>query len=250
MPGTACCQLTQEFWVGGAASCHCRIQAEALSLHCAKRLLTCLHCAKRLLVQLDSNLRPCFLPVLQIGFPVVKADATLEFGAVQTFTTTTTNTDMRTSTYTAALQEQIPGLTLQTVNATLQAVSITVRVPVNVKTTYVCGRSETTTTTAIITTDGCVVDSSVNLVVTYGPSYPLAPPIVYPQATATCASNPVCSMLGVRTGNCCPDDQGVFATCCSFCAAKSNCTVYASSNTTMCCPGSTNRWNPCCGPRP
>lgn len=76
--------------------------------------------------------------------------------------------------------------------------------------------------------------------------YPLSPPLVLPQADATCSSNPDCAKLGLVTGNCCPDPSGVYKSCCSFCSAKAACAEYAVTNTTMCCPAQTNvRERPC-----
>lgn len=185
----------------------------------------------------------------KLGIPFI-GNTTLEFGATQTFTTTTTNTDTQTSTYTTALQQQIPGMTLQQVNATIRASLIITSVPVNIKTYYTCGRVDSEDNVALIQTDGTIAGSSSQLNIVYGPQYPLEAPVVYPEATATCASNPTCADLGFRTGNCCPTANGVYRPCCSFCAAKPACADYAFEPTTMCCPTRTNRWLDCCGKRP
>jgi hypothetical protein len=191
---------------------------------------------------------PTALPQ-QMGVPFLK-EGTLEFGAQQTLTTTTTNTDTRTTTYTTALQQQIPAMTMQQVNASATADTITTKVPVTIKTYYTCNKTETKETFALIKTQGTISATAAKLKITYGPSYPLEQPYVYPQASATCASNPICNDLGFRTGNCCPDRTGTYRSCCSFCVAKPACAEYAEGNTTMCCPARTNRWNPCCGTRP
>lgn len=186
---------------------------------------------------------------IKIGVPFVK-EGSLEFGAQQTFTTTTTNTAQTTTTYTTALQQQIPPLTLQEVNASARADTITTRVPVTIKTYYTCDKVEVKSTSALIKTEGTLSATAAELKITYGPQFPIDQPFVYPQATATCASNPICSDLGFREGNCCPDNSGTYRSCCSFCAAKPACAEYATTNTTMCCPARTNRLNPCCGSRP
>ena len=186
---------------------------------------------------------------LDIGIPfLVKGE--LDFTSTQTLTTTTSTTDTRTTTYTTALQQQIPGFTLQEVNTSATASTIFTTVPVTIKTYYTCNEPEVSDNFAIIKTVGTIAATTAELQITYGPQYPLDIPPVYPQANATCASNPVCSDLGIREGNCCPDDRGAYKSCCSFCVAKPSCQVYALTNTTMCCPPKTNRWNSCCGPRP
>lgn len=152
--------------------------------------------------------------------------------------------------YTTALQQQIPAMTMQEVNATATASTITTKVPVTIKTYYTCNKTDTKETYALIKTTGTLSATTADLKISYGPSYPVDQPFVYPQANATCASNPQCSNLGLRTGNCCPDSNGAYLPCCSFCAAKPACVDYAMDNTTMCCPARTNVWNPCCGPKP
>ncbi len=148
------------------------------------------------------------------------------------------------------MQQQIPPLTLQLVTANASAGMVTVKVPVTVKTYYTCDKIDVKNTSAIIQTKGTVSTTASKLNVVYGPQIPLDPPIVLPQANATCASNPVCSALGLRTGNCCPSDNGQYNPCCSFCILKPLCKDYAIDNTTMCCPPRTNIWNSCCGPKP
>ncbi|WIA16131.1 hypothetical protein OEZ85_012849 [Tetradesmus obliquus] len=182
--------------------------------------------------------------VAEIGIPFLNK-ASVEFSATQKFTTTDTKTETRTSTITYALQQQIPGLTAQTVIANASAGMIQVKVPCTIKTTYTCDKVTTEDNTMIIQTNGVLnaVDSALHI--TYGPQYPLSPPVVYPQANATCASNPTCASYGLK-GNCCPDDKGVYNACCSFCFLKPACKEYASDNTTMCCPAQTNVRNPCC----
>lgn len=182
--------------------------------------------------------------VAEIGIPFLNK-ASIEFSATQKFTTTDTNTEIRTSTITYALQQQIPGLTAQTVVANASAGMIQVKVPCTIRTTYSCNKVTTEDNTMIITTNGVLnaVDSALRI--TYGPQYPLNPPTVYTQANETCASNPTCASYGFK-GNCCPDDKGVYNACCSFCFLKPACKAYAADNTTMCCPALTNVRNPCC----
>jgi hypothetical protein len=186
---------------------------------------------------------------LDIGIPFL-ADGQLDFSSTQTLTTTTSSTDTRTTTYTTALQQQIPGFTLQEVNTSASASTIFTTVPVTIKTYYTCNEPEVSDNFAIIKTVGTIAATTAELQITYGPQYPIDIPPVYDQANATCASNPICSDLGLRQGNCCPDANGAYLPCCSFCVAKPSCEEYALTNTTMCCPARTNRWNPCCGPRP
>ncbi|WIA32552.1 hypothetical protein OEZ86_003360 [Tetradesmus obliquus] len=169
--------------------------------------------------------------VAGIGIPFL-TKATVEFFATQKFTTTETKTETRATTVTTALTQQIPALTAQTV-------------PCKNKTTYSCGKVTTEDNTMILTTSGVLTGVDSDLRVTYGPQFPLSPPVVYEQADATCASNPVCSSYGLQ-GNCCPDDRGVYNGCCSFCALRPACQEYARDNTTMCCPSKTNVRNPCC----
>ena len=104
---------------------------------------------------------------------------------------------------------------------------------------------------ALLKTEGTLSATAAQLNIVYGAQYPIDQPIVLPQANATCASNPVCSDLGLRQGNCCPDNNGAYLSCCSFCVAHlPACQEYALTNTTMCCPAQTNKWNPCCGTKP
>ncbi len=133
----------------------------------------------------------------------------LDYGAQQTFNTTTANTARQNTAYTIALQQQIPPLTLQEVNATAKADTITVRVPVTVKTYYTCNKVtpkacshtptilllkahmhfmptlcalptivarlqvETKQTVALIKTDGTLSATAAQLSIVYGAQYPL-----------------------------------------------------------------------------
>ncbi|WIA16129.1 hypothetical protein OEZ85_012847 [Tetradesmus obliquus] len=154
--------------------------------------------------------------VAEIGIPFLNK-ASVEFSATQKFTTTDTNTETRTSTVTYALQQQIPGLTAQTVIANASAGMIQVKVPCTIVTTYTCDKVTTEANTMIMQTNGVLNAVDSMLRITYGPQ-----------------------------GNCCPDDKGVYNACCSFCFLKPACKEYAADNTTMCCPAQTNVRNPCC----
>eukprot|EP00889_Picochlorum_renovo_P003378 jgi/Picre1/30408/NNA_005772.t1 len=115
---------------------------------------------------------------------------------------------------------------------------------------YTCGKAPTTEQNEIeITTSGVADAMASSFQVTYGTSYPVEPDIVYPQATQTCSSNPQCANLGFRSGNCCPNDDGVYNDCCSFCSIRPSCQGFASSSDTMCCPTVTDIMQPCCSER-
>jgi hypothetical protein len=161
-------------------------------------------------------------------------------------TTTTTNSATQSTTYTADISQQIPGLTAQKVTASAVVAIITTEMPVIVNTYYTCNKTLTANNIAIITTQGTTTSTDSNLMITYGVQIPLEPTPVYPQADATCASNPTCSNIGLKTGLCCPNAQGVYNDCCSFCAFKPGCEDYALTNTTMCCPTRTNYRLKCC----
>jgi hypothetical protein len=108
----------------------------------------------------------------QIGVPFMN-DGKLEFGSQQTFTTTTKVSDTRTTSYQTALQQQIPPMTVQQVNASATADTITTRIPVTIKTYYTCDKTDTKDTFAIIKTQGTLSATASQLNVTYGPSYPI-----------------------------------------------------------------------------
>lgn len=135
----------------------------------------------------------------------------------------------------AELSQQIAPLTAQTVNASTRVQNIVARVPVTIQYKYTCGKAASTEDNEIeITTSGVADAMASSFQVTYGTSYPIEPDIVYPQATQTCSSNPQCANLGFRSGNCCPNDDGVYNDCCSFCSIRPSCQGFASSSETMC----------------
>jgi hypothetical protein len=86
------------------------------------------------------------------------------------------------------------------------------QVPVTINTYYTCNKVTSEDNTMIIQTNGVLNAIDSNLPISYGPQYPLNPLIVWPQADATCASNPTCASYGFP-GNCCPDDTGVYNAC-------------------------------------
>jgi hypothetical protein len=186
---------------------------------------------------------------LQVGLPYLGALG-LEFGATQSFTTTNTETADQMSTYTTKIQQQVPGRTLQVVYAEARADTIITKVPVTITNYYTCNKTTTINNTAIITTKGTVYTTSATVQVTYGPEYPLDAPDVFGSANATCVSNPTCSAIFLREGNCCPTDSGKYLPCCSFCVLRQACSKLAVDNTTMCCPTSTGQWLTCCGQKP
>jgi hypothetical protein len=108
------------------------------------------------------------------------------------------------------------------------------QVPVTINTYYTCDNVTTENNTMIIQTDGVMQAIESNLRISYGPQYPLNPPIVWPQADATCASNPTCASYGLATGNCCPDDTGVYHECeCCYTGGMTASTL--SHNSCGCC---------------
>ncbi len=118
---------------------------------------------------------PSFSAVSQLGLPYVK-DGSLEYGPQQKFTTAATVSDTETVAYVTALQQPIPAQTLQEVNATAAAVTITTRVPVTVTAYYACNNVETKQTFALIKTAGTVIESAGQLKVTYGKQFPANTP--------------------------------------------------------------------------
>jgi hypothetical protein len=141
-----------------------------------------------------------------------------------------------------------PPHTLQFMNSSLPTGTLSVEVPCRVTRTYPCGRNATTVETVTVATRGVITQAPVTASsVTYGPILPLEPIEPLPPATATCASNPVCYMVGLRTGNCCPAADGTYNACCAFCRLKPACASKAGSNpSAMCCPGVDNTLDECC----
>ena len=168
---------------------------------------------------------------------------------------------------------QIPGYTAQNVTAVGHVGTVIAQVPVTITAYYTCNTAPTSTpNTAVMTSMGALVTESSSLAINYGTSWPLTPTNVYPQADATCASNPNCAGFGIISGNCCPNDSGVYNACeliltncyhncqyfklfilllriiagCSQCVGKAACAGFAQDNSTMCCPTRTNVVNSCC----
>ena len=88
------------------------------------------------------------------------------------------------------------------------------KVPVKVITTLTCDKPTTTDdNTMVLTSTGALVTQANQLTIEYGNSQPAYPDDVLPQADATCGSNPLCALNGIKTGNCCPQDNGVYNQC-------------------------------------
>ena len=142
-------------------------------------------------------------------------------------------------------------MTAQNVTAIATVGVLTTQVPVRIREIYRCKEDGAESTvlqdnTIVAQTRGVLNLVSSELKTEYGPSVPIDPQSIIPQANATCASNPVCRMMGIKVGNCCPRDDGVYNPCCSFCAFKPACTDWAVDDASMCCPSKTNIMNKCC----
>ena len=98
------------------------------------------------------------------------------------------------------------------------------QVPVKVVTTFTCAQPTTTEdNTMTLTTTGALVTQGAQLTIEYGTSQPAYPDDVLPQANATCVSNALCALNGLRTGNCCPQTDGTYNAC--ECGTGTQCTL-------------------------
>lgn len=189
---------------------------------------------------------------LSFGVPFTDAKGELEYGASKEWSTENTVTETQTSAQAYSQEITAMPYTTQVVTAETVVSTIKVRIPVIVRTTYTCKGPgmekdyEEEESTADITVDGVALMSSDKWNLVYETPIPIDPEIVYPPADATCASNPICSKQGLREGNCCPNDEGRYLDCCSFCSIRPGCQNYAQNPTTMCCPTQTDIQYDCC----
>lgn len=111
---------------------------------------------------------------ISIPIPVLKPDGSITAGQTQTFT----NQEAQTSTSTVQVSNtqtiKIPPKTKQTVVGKINTQNVRIEVPMTVKVQYSCGKEdEEIETTAVMTSDGTLLQGTTSFDISYGPSEPL-----------------------------------------------------------------------------
>lgn len=188
-----------------------------------------------------------FKAKVSFGIPFTNQKGELEYGVSQEYAEEEVREQTLTVGSTVELQQQIQGGTAQSVKATTNLQNLVVKVPVTIRYKLTCNaQDKIEENTMEVTASGVANAISSSFKIEYGTPYPVELDPVYPPANATCQSNPNCANIGIKTGNCCPNEQGIYLDCCSFCSIRPSCSGFAQTKTTMCCPTITDVQQACC----